>query len=205
MAWIADEYQKLHPNDINGKACVTGKPLNKKGIAGRNEATGRGVQFGLREFFADKKILDTKKIQPGLEGKTVIVQGLGKVGYHAAKCLSEDDGCKIISIIEKNGTLYNEAGLPVKKVKKWLNEGETLKRCPYGKFFSDSAKELERECDILIPAAVENVINQRNAKNIKAKVVAEAANGPVTYNGDKALNKNGVLVIPDVYISMQVE
>ena len=87
MAWIADEYQKLNPNDINGKACVTGKPINKKGIAGRNEATGRGVQFGLHEFFQDKKLLDTKKIEPGLEGKTIIVQGLGKVGYHAAKCL----------------------------------------------------------------------------------------------------------------------
>ena len=201
MAWIADEYQKLHPNDINGKACVTGKPLHKKGIAGRNEATGRGVQFGLREFFEDKKLLDTKKIETGLEGKTVIVQGLGKVGYHAAKCLSEDDGCKIISIVEKSGSLFNEEGLPVKKVKKWLDEGKTLKRCPYGKFFSDSAKELERECDILIPAAVENVINQKNAKNIKAKVVAEAANGPVTYKGDKILNKNGVLVIPDVYLN----
>ncbi len=201
MAWIADEYQKLHPNDINGKACVTGKPLHKKGIAGRNEATGRGVQFGLREFFEDKKLLDTKKIETGLEGKTVIVQGLGKVGYHAAKCLSEDDGCKIISIVEKSGSLFNEEGLPVKKVKKWLDEGKTLKRCPYGKFFSDSAKELERECDILIPAAIENVINQKNAKNIKAKVVAEAANGPVTYKGDKILNKNGVLVIPDVYLN----
>ena len=201
MAWIADEYQKLHPNDINGKACVTGKPLHKKGIAGRNEATGSGVQFGLREFFEDKKLLDTKKIETGLEGKTVIVQGLGKVGYHAAKCLSEDDGCKIISIVEKSGSLFNEEGLPVKKVKKWLDEGKTLKRCPYGKFFSDSAKELERECDILIPAAVENVINQKNAKNIKAKVVAEAANGPVTYKGDKILNKNGVLVIPDVYLN----
>ena len=108
MAWIADEYQKLHPNDINGKACVTGKPLHKKGIAGRNEATGRGVQFGLREFFGDKKLLDTKKIQTGLEGKTVIVQGLGKVGYHAAKCLSEDDGCKIISIVEKSGSLFTD-------------------------------------------------------------------------------------------------
>ena len=201
MAWIADEYQKLNPNDINGKACVTGKPLHKKGIAGRNEATGRGVQFGLREFFQDKKLLDTKKMESGLEGKTIIVQGLGKVGYHAAKCLSQDDGCKIISIVEKSGSLYNEDGLPVKKVKKWLDEGKTLKRCPYGKFFSDSAKELERECDILIPAAVENVINQKNAKDIKAKVVAEAANGPVTYNGDKILNKNGILVIPDVYLN----
>ena len=201
MAWIADEYQKLHPNDINSKACVTGKPLHKKGIAGRNEATGRGVQFGLREFFQDKKLLDTKKIEAGLEGKTVIVQGLGKVGYHAAKCLSEDDGCKIISIVEKSGSLFNEEGLPVKKVKKWLYEGKSLKRCPYGKFFSDSSKELERECDILIPAAVENVINQKNAKNIKAKVVAEAANGPVTFKGDKVLNKNGILVIPDVYLN----
>ena len=161
----------------------------------------RQVQFGLREFFQDKKLLDTKKIESGLEGKTVIVQGLGKVGYHAAKCLSEDDGCKIISIIEKSGSLFNEEGLPVKKVKKWLDEGKTLKRGPYGKFFSDSAKELERECDILIPAAVENVINQKNAKNIKAKVVAEAANGPVTFKGDKILNRNGVLVIPDVYLN----
>ena len=201
MAWIADEYQKLNPNDINGKACVTGKPLHKKGIAGRNEATGRGVQFGLREFFQDKKILDKKKIEHGLENKTVIVQGLGKVGYHAAKCLSEDDGCKVISIVEKSGSLINEDGLPVKKVKRWLEEGKTLKRCPYGKFASNSEKELERECDILIPAAVENVINKNNAKQINAKVIAEAANGPVTFNADKILNKKGVLVIPDVYLN----
>ena len=201
MAWIADEYQKLHPNDINGKACVTGKPLYKKGIAGRNEATGKGVQFGLRELFQDKKLLDAKKIETGLEGITVIVQGLGKVGYHAAECLSSEDGCKIISIIEREGTIFNADGLPVKKVKKWLANGKSLKRCPYGKFSNDSARELERECDILLPAAVENVINKDNAKNIKAKVVAEAANGPVTFKGDKILNKRGVLIVPDVYLN----
>ena len=201
MAWIADEYQKLYPNDINGKACVTGKPINKKGIAGRNEATGRGVQYGLREVMQDKKILADKNIEPGLEGKSIIIQGLGKVGYHAAKFLSEDDGCKIISIIEKDGSIYNKDGLPIKKIKKWLADGKNLKKCPYGKFYLNSSKELERECDILIPAAIENVINHSNAKNINAKIVAEAANGPVTYRGDKILNKKNILVVPDIYLN----
>ncbi len=201
MAWIADEYQKLYPNDINGKACVTGKPLNKKGIAGRNEATGRGVQYGLREVLQDKKILADKNIEPGLEGKSIIIQGLGKVGYHAAKFLSEDDGCKIISIIEKDGSIYNKDGLPIKKIKKWLADGKNLKKCPYGKFYLNSSKELERKCDILIPAAIENVINHNNAKNINAKIVAEAANGPVTFRGDKILNKKNILVIPDIYLN----
>ena len=149
----------------------------------------------------DKKILADKNIEPGLEGKSIIIQGLGKVGYHAAKFLSEDDGCKIISIIEKDGSIYNKDGLPIKKIKKWLADGKNLKKCPYGKFYLNSFKELERKCDILIPAAIENVINHNNAKNINAKIVAEAANGPVTFRGDKILNKKNILVIPDIYLN----
>ena len=201
MAWIADEYQKLNPNDINAKACVTGKPLNKKGIAGRNQATGKGVQFGLREIFNDEKITTMIGIKPGLEGKTVIVQGLGKVGYHAAKHLQEEDGCLITCVIEKNGAIYNEDGLPISKLKKWMDAGKNFKNCPYGKFLADSAKQIERDCDVLIPAAVESVIHKGNAAKIQAKVVAEAANGPVTYKADKILNKKNILVIPDIYLN----
>ena len=158
MAWIADEYQKLNPNDINAKACVTGKPLNKKGIAGRNQATGKGVQFGLREIFNDEKITTMIGIKPGLEGKTVIVQGLGKVGYHAAKHLQEEDGCLITCVIEKNGAIYNEDGLPISKLKKWMDAGKNFKNCPYGKFFAESAKQIERAEKSVMQTAKYNVI-----------------------------------------------
>ncbi|MEN8935803.1 MAG: Glu/Leu/Phe/Val dehydrogenase dimerization domain-containing protein, partial [Planktotalea arctica] len=122
MAWIADQYARMNTSDINGKACVTGKPLNAGGIAGRVEATGRGVQYALREFFRDDRDLKKAGLTGTLEGKRVIVQGLGNVGYHAAKFLREEDGAQIIGIIEHDGALFDEKGLDVEAVHGWITK-----------------------------------------------------------------------------------
>ena len=128
MAWIADEYRRLNPVDINAFACVTGKPINKHGIRGRTEATGRGVQYAIREFFRHKKDMKLAKLQGVLEGKTIIVQGLGNVGYHAAKFLSEEDGAKIIGVIERDGAIYDKKGIDIEKLKKHILKTGTVKK-----------------------------------------------------------------------------
>ena len=196
MAWIADEYRRLNPVDINAFACVTGKPINKHGIRGRTEATGRGVQYAIREFFRHKKDMKLAKLQGVLEGKTIIVQGLGNVGYHAAKFLSEEDGAKVIGVIERDGAIYNKKGIDIEKLKKHILKTGSIKK--YKGYISSGATLLTENCDILIPAALEGVINKDNAKKIKAKLIVEAANGPITYEADQILNKEKV-IIPDLY------
>ena len=196
MAWIADEYRRLNPVDINAFACVTGKPINKHGIRGRTEATGRGVQYAIREFFRHKKDMKLAKLQGTLEGKTIIVQGLGNVGYHAAKFLSEEDGAKVIGVIERDGAIYNKKGVDIEKLKKHILKTGSVKK--YKGYISSGAALLIENCDILIPAALEGVINKDNAKKIKAKLIVEAANGPITYEADQILNKEKV-IIPDLY------
>ena len=156
MAWIADQYARMNTTDINAKACVTGKPPHAGGIRGRVEATGRGVQYALREVFRHPKDVARAGLSGGLEGKRVIVQGLGNVGYHAAKFLSEEDGCKIIAIIERDGALIDEAGLNVEDVRQWMNRHDGLMAgYPGAKHVTDGAAVLEEACDILIPAALE--------------------------------------------------
>ena len=194
MAWIADEYRRLNPVDINAFACVTGKPINKHGIRGRAEATGRGVQYAIREFFRHKKDMKLAKIQGTLEGKTIIVQGLGNVGYHAAKFLSEEDGVKVIGVSERDGAIYDEKGINIQKLKNHILKTGSVKK--YKGYINSDL--LTKQCDILIPAALEGVINQSNAKKIKAKLIVEAANGPITYEADQMLSKEK-LIIPDLY------
>ena len=196
MAWIADEYRKLNPIDINSFACVTGKPVNKHGIRGRVEATGRGVQYAIREFFRHNKDKKIAKITGGLEGKSIIVQGLGNVGYHAAKFLSQEDGAVIIAVIERDGGVLNKNGINVDNLKKHISKTGGVKG--YKGYVKNSEKLLTSECDILIPAALEGVIHKSNARNIKAKVIVEAANGPITYEADHIL-KNKKVIIPDLY------
>ena len=152
MAWIADEYRRLNPVDINAFACVTGKPINKHGIRGRTEATGRGVQYAIREFFRHKKDMKLAKLQGTLEGKTIIVQGLGNVGYHAAKFLSEEDGAKVIGVIERDGAIYNKKGIDIEKLKKHILKTGSVKK--YKGYISSGATLLTENCDILIPAAL---------------------------------------------------
>ena len=181
--------------------CVTGKPVHLGGIDGRVEATGRGVQFGLREFFRHPEDITRAGLNGTLEGKRIVVQGLGNVGYHAAKFLSEEDGAKITAIIERDGAIRSENGLDIEMVKAHIAEHHGVKGCPSADYTEDGASLLETECDILIPAAMEGVITKDNAARIQAPIIAEAANGPVTYAADEILRKKGTVIIPDAYLN----
>ncbi|GAA6163025.1 Glu/Leu/Phe/Val dehydrogenase [Pelagimonas sp. KU-00592-HH] len=199
MAWIADQYARMNTTDINAVACVTGKPLNAGGISGRVEATGRGVQYALREFFRDPRDMEKAKLTGSLDGKRIIVQGLGNVGYHAAKFLSEEDGALITGIIEWDGALFNENGLDVDAVRAWISKHGGVSGFPDALHTAEGSAVLEEDCDILIPAALEGVINLTNADRIKASLIIEAANGPVTAGADDILREKGVVIIPDMY------
>ena len=199
MAWIADTYKHLHPEDINYVACVTGKPVHHGGINGRVEATGRGVQYAIREYFRHAEDVSAAKLSAGLEGQRIVIQGLGNVGYHAAKFLSEDDDAKIIAVIERDGALINDDGIDIENLHQHIIEHRTIKNFPGARFEQDGKKVLELECDILIPAALEAQITLENASRIQAKLIVEAANGPLTYGADEILNKKGTIIIPDAY------
>ncbi len=199
MAWIADQYHRMNTTDINARACVTGKPLNAGGIRGRTEATGRGIQFVLREFFRHSEDVAIANLSGDLSGKRVIVQGLGNVGYYAAKFLSEEDGAKIIAIIEYNGSLTNAEGINIEEAKAFMAKNGSFEGFPGGTFHKEGSGLLEAECDILIPAAMESVINLSNADRIKAPLIVEAANGPITSGADEILRNKGVVIIPDLY------
>ncbi len=201
MAWIASTYAAHRPQDIDALGCVTGKPVSQGGIRGRTEATGRGVVFGLREFFRHPEDVKKAKLTGTLEGKTVIVQGLGNVGSHAAKILFEEDNAKVTGIIEFDGALYNPNGLNIPKVMEYKAEHAGVKGYPDAEYIADGKKLLEEECDILIPAAMEGVIHQENASRVKAKLIAEAANGPVTFDAEAILKQKGVVMIPDIYLN----
>ncbi len=199
MAWIADQYARMNTTDINSRACVTGKPINAGGIQGRTEATGRGVEYALQEFFRHPEDIAKAGMSGDLDGKRVIVQGLGNVGYHAAKFLSEDDGSKVTGVIERDGAIVNEEGIDVEELRHWIATHGGVANYPEGTFVEDGSLVLEHECDILIPAALEGVIHLGNAANIKAPLIIEAANGPVTAGADEILRKKGTVIIPDLY------
>ncbi|MFN3972163.1 MAG: Glu/Leu/Phe/Val family dehydrogenase [Gemmobacter sp.] len=199
MAWIADQYMRMNTTDINGRACVTGKPPHAGGIQGRVEATGRGVQYALRKFFRYPEDVAKAGLTGGLDGKRVIVQGLGNVGYHAAKFLTEEDGCKVIAVIERDGAVASEAGLNIEELRGWIAKHGTIRGYTEGAFTEDGAALLEADCDILIPAAMEGVIHLGNAARVKAPLIIEAANGPVTFGADEILRKRGCVIIPDMY------
>ncbi len=199
MAWIADQYARMNTTDINARACVTGKPLNAGGISGRVEATGRGVQYALQEFFRDPRDMEQAGLTGSLDGKRVIIQGLGNVGYHAAKFLSEEDGAVVIGIIEHDGALFNTKGLDVEGVRNWIVKHGGVTGYPDATHTAEGASVMEAECDILIPAAMEGVINLLNAHRIKAPLIIEAANGPVTAGADEILRDKGTVIIPDMY------
>ena len=199
MAWIADQFSRMNTTEIDARACVTGKPRNSGGIAGRVEATGRGVQYSLQEYFRYPEDVAKSGLDGSLDGKRVIVQGLGNVGYHAAKFLEEEDGCKIVGIIERDGGLYDPKGLPVERVKDHLNETGGVRGFPGAEYSPDGASLLEGDADILIPAAFEGAINLANANRIKTPLIIEAANGPVTAGADEILRNKGVVIIPDMF------
>ena len=199
MAWIADTYKHLHPEDINYVACVTGKPLHHGGIHGRVEATGRGVQYAAREFFRHQEDVKAANMQGSLQGKTCVIQGLGNVGYHAAKFLSEEDCVIFTAVIERDGALINDEGINIEDLHQHINEHGSISNFPGAALEENGMAVLEKECDILIPAALESQITLENADRIQAKLIVEAANGPITYGADEILNKKGITIIPDAY------
>jgi len=201
MAWIADVYRMSFPEDLNAIACVTGKPVSQGGIAGRTEATGRGLQYALQEFFRHAEDVGETGLKGGLAGKRVVVQGLGNVGYHAAKFLQQEDEAVIVGIAERDGALVSEDGLDVDDVQAWLREAGGVTGYPRAKFVADSASVLEYDCDILVPAALENQITADNAGRIRASLIVEAANGPTSFEGSQILHRNGKIVLPDVFIN----
>ncbi len=200
MAWIADTYMTFKHGDTGAQGCVTGKPIGLGGIRGRTEATGLGVFFGLREFFSFAE--DTEKIglSAGLKGKTVIIQGFGNVGYYSAKFLQEE-GALVVGIAEFEGGVYDANGLDVEELFKHRKHNKSILNFANATNIPNSGDLLEMACDILIPAALENQIHEGNADKIKAKVIAEAANGPVTRDAEIILLKKGVVIIPDLYLN----
>jgi glutamate dehydrogenase (NAD(P)+) len=199
MAWIADQYARMNTTDINARACVTGKPPHAGGIQGRVEATGRGVQYALREFFRHPDDKAKAGLSGDLDGKRLVVQGLGNVGYHAAKFLSEEDGAIVTAIIERDGALVRDGGLDVEAVRQWIARHGSVRSYPDAELVEDGASVLEKACDILIPAAMEGVIHLGNAERIAAPLIIEAANGPITFGADEILRRKGTVIIPDMY------
>ncbi|MBI1950059.1 MAG: Glu/Leu/Phe/Val dehydrogenase [Acidobacteria bacterium] len=201
MAWIADTFEALTPGHVDSLASVTGKPVTQGGIRGRKEATGRGVQYGIREAFKHKADLKKFGLSGGLEGKRVAIQGFGNVGYHVAKFLSEEDGCRIVAIGDVAGGVINRDGLNINHLSEYRDMTGGLKGFPGGKDLPGPRDVLEAECDILVPAALENQITLENVDRIRTKMVAEAANGPTTPGADERLNQRGVMIIPDIYLN----
>src|SRR5262245_183998 len=200
MAWIADTYQAFNPGQIDALACVTGKPVSQSGIRGRVEATGRGVYYGLRQACDDADDMKALGLSRGLDGKRVVVQGLGNVGYHTAK-FCQEGGAIIVALAERDGAVVRPEGLDVEAVSRHHRETGSIRNFPGARTLTPTALALELPCDILIPAALENQITADNAPRIQAKIVAEAANGPTTADAEKILLDRGVLIIPDVYLN----
>ena len=198
MAWIVDTYMALHPGQLDALGCVTGKPVTQGGVRGRREATGRGLFFAIREACSHADDMKAVGLTPGLEGKRIVVQGLGNVGYHAA-LFCHQAGAKIVAIAEYDGAIFSESGLDPEQVEAHRKSSGSILRFPASQPLASTAAALELECDILIPAALENVITEANAPAIKAKIVLEGANGPTTPGAEKILNGRGVMVIPDIY------
>lgn len=203
MAWIYDTYRTFNGKDIDAAGCVTGKPVNQSGIRGRTEATGRGVFYGIREACSFKDDMKKLGLEPGIEGKTMVVQGLGNVGAYTAMISQDEGGVKVIGVSEVEGAIYKPEGIDIHDLLKFRKETGSILNYPGATCFEkqDRRKVLEFECDILVPAALENQITADNAHNIKAKIIAEAANGPTTSLAEEILLEKGKLIVPDLYLN----
>ena len=199
MAWIADTYATFKYDDINALGCVTGKPLGQGGIQGRTEATGQGIFFGICEALSHAEDMKEIGLTTGISGKRVIVQGLGNVGYYSAK-FCQEGGAFVTGIIEREGGVYNEKGLDIEALFNHRKSSGSILNFPGAKNITDAMSMLEMECDILIPAALENQITKENAPRIKAKIIAEGANGPVTKNAEVILNQKNVMILSLIHI-----
>lgn len=200
MAWILDTYSSVTDNPLDALACVTGKPVGQGGVRGRTEATGRGVFYGIREACGIAEDMQELGLRAGLAGKTVVVQGLGNVGYHAANFLQEG-GAVLVGLAEYEGAIYNPQGLDLEAVMTHRRKTRSILDFPGAQNIPNSAYALELECDILVPAALESQIRADNAARIQAKIIGEAANGPVTAAADTILNEKGTLILPDMYLN----
>jgi glutamate dehydrogenase (NAD(P)+) len=200
MAWIADTYGSIHHDELNAMACVTGKPVSQGGIAGRREATGRGVYYATREALSDEAECRRLGLQAGVEGQRVAVQGFGNVGYHAATILQNEGKAKIVAVGEYNGSIFNPEGIDVEAL--WAHRTKTGYIQGFGRGCRElpsSLDSLETDCDVLVPAALENQITMANAAKVRAKLIVEGANGPTTPGADDILVKRGISVVPDIY------
>jgi glutamate dehydrogenase (NAD(P)+) len=200
MAWVADTYSTFHPGQIDALACVTGKSVSQGGISGRLEATGRGVCYALNEIVSHVEDMKQIGLSPGLNDKSVVVQGLGNVGYHAA-LFSRLSGARIVGVAEYEGAIINPDGLNIEALMKHRKETGSILNFPGSRNLAHRNEALELDCDILIPAALENQITEENAPRVRAKIVAEAANGPTTAAAERILEQKNVLVIPDIYLN----
>ncbi|MDH7461872.1 Glu/Leu/Phe/Val dehydrogenase [Chitinophagaceae bacterium 26-R-25] len=200
MSWILDTYTSMRPGEIDALGCVTGKPVSQGGVRGRREATGLGVFYGLREVCNMPEMMQRVGMEVGIKNKRVIVQGLGNVGYHAAKFFREG-GAKVIALAEYEGAITNPDGLNEEEVFQHRKKTGSILNFPGATNVENSNLALELDCDILIPAALENVINGENAPRVKARIIGEAANGPLTPEADEVFAKRGVLVVPDMYLN----
>lgn len=200
MSWIADTYMTITGGELNALACVTGKPVAQGGIRGRTEATGLGVFYGIQEACSYAGDMNALGLATGVEGKRVVIQGLGNVGYHAANFLQEA-GARLVALAEYEGAIYDPDGLDLEAVMEHRRETQSILDFPGATNLKKSTDALELECDILVPAALENQITAENAPKIRARIVAEAANGPVTSDASEILAQRGVMVIPDNYLN----
>ncbi len=200
MAWIADTYLAFHPEQIDALGCVTGKSVSQGGIRGRTEATGLGVFYGTREICDHADDMKALGLSKGIEGKTFVIQGLGNVGYHAAKYFSEA-GAVMVGVAEYEGAIHDPKGIDLEKLIAHRKATGSILNFPGAENLASREAGLELECDILIPAALENQITDVNAPRINAKIIVEAANGPVTSAAEVVLSQKGIMIVPDVYIN----
>ena len=201
MEWILETYKTLKPDDINYRGCVTGKPLHRGGIAGRTEATGRGIEEVVREIFRHEDIVKEAGLKKELKDNEIIVQGFGNVGSNLAKHLYNRDSAKIIAIGEFDGYLYNKKGIDINALIEFFQKNKSINNPKLGEFKNNPSELLELDCDILIPAALENAITVDNVDKIKTKLIIEAANGPISFEADQKLFEKGVMIIPDIYVN----
>jgi len=201
MEWILETYKTLKPDDINYRGCVTGKPLHRGGIAGRTEATGRGIEEVVREIFRHEDVVKEAGLKNELKDNEIIVQGFGNVGSNLAKHLYNRDNAKIIAIGEYDGYLYNKKGIDINALIEFYKTNKSINNPKLGEFKNNPSKLLELDCDILIPAALENAITVDNVDKIKTKLIIEAANGPISFEADQKLFEKGVMIIPDIYVN----
>jgi glutamate dehydrogenase (NAD(P)+) len=198
MAWIVDTFATLAPGTIDALGCVTGKPVTQGGVRGRAEATGRGVSFALRETCDHADEMKRLGLSMGISGKRVVVQGLGNVGFHAAKFI-EESGATIVALVEREGAIHSAKGLDVARVVEHRKETGSILGFKGARDIARNADALELDCDVLVPAALESVITDENVDRIKAKIVVEGANGPITAAASEQLLARGVLIVPDIY------